>query len=107
MGFQERKGGGLVNCRNPRTKGLDSEVGICVRRKPLPRIGWTLAVSGLLLFRPFPHAEESGFTPLFDGTSLSGWHVSSKTGHSGASKNTSGGRWVIEDGAIVGSQDIP
>jgi hypothetical protein len=50
---------------------------------------------------------EEGFVPLFDGTTLKGWHVSAKTGHSGASKHTTGGRWVIEDGAIVGSQDIP
>lgn len=38
---------------------------------------------------------------------IDGWHVSAKTGHSAKSKNTSGGRWVVEDGAIVGSQDIP
>lgn len=48
-----------------------------------------------------------GFTPIFDGKTLAGWHVSAKTGHSGASKHQSGGKWVIEDGAIVGSQDIP
>jgi hypothetical protein len=44
---------------------------------------------------------------LFDGKDLSGWHVSAKTGHSGPSKNKSGGKWVVENGAIVGSQDIP
>lgn len=52
-------------------------------------------------------AEEPGFTTIFDGKSLDGWHVSSRTGHSRASKNTTGGRWVVEHGAIVGSQDIP
>ena len=36
-----------------------------------------------------------------------GWHVSAKSGHSGASGHKSGGKWVIDDGAIVGSQDIP
>ena len=36
-----------------------------------------------------------------------GWKVSPKTGHSRASKNKSGGKWVVKDGAIVGSQDIP
>lgn len=51
--------------------------------------------------------NETGFVPLFDGKSLAGWHVSAKTGHSRASKNESGGKWVIEEGAIVGSQDIP
>ena len=52
-------------------------------------------------------ADEAGWIALFDGRSLDGWHVSTKTGHSRASHNTSGGRWVVEDGAIVGSQDTP
>jgi hypothetical protein len=51
--------------------------------------------------------DESGFETLFDGKSLSGWHVSTQTGHSHASMHTSGGRWKLEEGAIVGSQDIP
>jgi hypothetical protein len=42
-----------------------------------------------------------GFVPLFDGKTLSGWHVSSKTPHG------SGGRWEVVDGAIVGKQDPP
>ncbi len=50
---------------------------------------------------------EAGFVSIFDGKSLDGWHISAKSGHSGASKHKSGGRWVIEDGAIIGSQDIP
>jgi hypothetical protein len=50
---------------------------------------------------------EAGFMSLFDGKTLKGWHISTETGHSRASKNKSGGRWVIEDGAIIGSQDIP
>jgi hypothetical protein len=33
--------------------------------------------------------------------------VSAQTGHSGASAHKSGGKWVVEDGAIIGSQDIP
>lgn len=53
-----------------------------------------------------PSVEE-GFEPLFDGQTLKGWHVSAQTGHSRASNNQSGGRWVVEKGAIVGSQDIP
>src|SRR5437867_3871589 len=52
-------------------------------------------------------AAESEFQPLFDGLTLKGWHVSAKTGHSHASKNQSGGKWVVQDGAIVGSQDVP
>jgi hypothetical protein len=47
-----------------------------------------------------------GFVSIFDGKTLDGWHVSAKTGHSQASNHQSGGRWVVEDGAIVGSQDI-
>ncbi len=46
-------------------------------------------------------ADEEGFVPIFDGKTLDGWHISSKTGHG------KGGRWVVEDGAIVGSQDRP
>ena len=48
-----------------------------------------------------------GWVSIFDGTSLKGWHVSAKTGHSGSSGNKSGGKWEVKDGAIVGSQDIP
>lgn len=45
--------------------------------------------------------DDSGFVSIFDGKTLQGWHVSGKTGHG------TGGRWVVEDGAIVGSQDRP
>lgn len=51
--------------------------------------------------------KDKGFVTIFDGKSLDGWKISAKSGHSGRSKNKSGGKWVIEDGAIVGSQDIP
>ncbi len=51
--------------------------------------------------------DDTGFVSIFDGKSLNGWHVSAQTGHSRASENRSGGKWMIEDGAIVGSQDIP
>jgi hypothetical protein len=61
-------------------------------------------LSGLLLFA---QSTQDGFVSLFDGKTLNGWHVSSKTGHSRASANKSGGKWVVEDGAIIGSQDIP
>ena len=53
---------------------------------------------------PVPTAQ---MTRLDDGTTLKGWHVSAQTGHSGASKNKSGGKWQVIDGAITGSQDIP
>lgn len=47
------------------------------------------------------------FQTIFDGSSLKGWHVSAQSGHSRTSQNKSGGKWVIENGAIVGSQDVP
>jgi hypothetical protein len=51
--------------------------------------------------------DDTGFQSIFDGTTLKGWHASAQTGHSRASENKSGGRWVVENGVIVGSQDIP
>jgi hypothetical protein len=51
--------------------------------------------------------DDAGFVTIFDGKTLDGWKVSAKTGHSRASKNKSGGKWVVQNGAIVGSQDIP
>ncbi len=51
--------------------------------------------------------DDTGFVSIFDGKTLDGWKVSAKTGHSGASKGKSGGKWVVEKGAITGSQDIP
>jgi hypothetical protein len=71
------------------------------------------ALVGLLLLGVVPLSLrgadpiEPGFVSIFDGQTLKGWHVSGKTGHSGASKNQSGGKWIVEDGAIIGSQDIP
>lgn len=53
------------------------------------------------------NADAAGWRVLFDGKTLTGWHVSAKTGHSAASKHQTGGRWVAEDGALLGSQDIP
>ncbi len=50
---------------------------------------------------------EAAWTSLFDGKSLAGWHVSAKSGHSRTSKNQSGGKWEVKDGAITGSQDVP
>ncbi|HVX10135.1 MAG TPA: DUF1080 domain-containing protein [Pirellulales bacterium] len=45
--------------------------------------------------------DDAEFRPIFDGETLAGWHISGKTGHG------TGGRWVVEDGMIVGSQDKP
>src|SRR5687767_9932700 len=51
--------------------------------------------------------SDEGFVAIFNGKDLTGWTVSAKTGHSRTSKNTSGGSWVVKDGAIVGTQDVP
>src|SRR5262245_8897596 len=51
--------------------------------------------------------KDAGFVSIFDGKTLKGWKVSAKTGHSSKSKHKTGGKWVVEKGAIVGSQDIP
>ncbi len=61
------------------------------------------------LISPVLAAEpnDEGFVSIFDGKTLDGWHVNAKTGHSKRSFHTSGGRWVVEEGAIVGSQDMP
>jgi hypothetical protein len=42
-----------------------------------------------------------GFTPLFNGRDLAGWHVS-RSNHHG---NTQG--WTVEDGTILATQDRP
>lgn len=63
--------------------------------------------TGTVLTADAAEVDRDGFVPLFDGKSLAGWHISAKTGHSRASKNQSGGKWVVENGAIIGSQDIP
>jgi hypothetical protein len=60
-----------------------------------------------LLLTTSAFAAEEGFVSIFDGKSLQGWHPSPKTGHSRASKNQSAGKWIVQDGAIIGSQDIP
>jgi len=68
-----------------------------------------LAVMGtsVLAELPVEKLDDTGFETIFDGSSLRGWHVSTQTGHSNASMHTSGGKWQLLDGAIVGSQDIP
>ena len=57
-------------------------------------LGLALALLGCLLASPATAADkpekEKGWTSLFDGKTLSGWH---KVGD---------GNWVVEDGAIVG-----
>jgi len=51
--------------------------------------------------------SNQGFTAIFDGQSLKGWHVSAKSGHSKVSEGQSGGKWEVKDGAITATQDPP
>jgi hypothetical protein len=47
-------------------------------------------------------ASEEGFTPLFDGKTLGGWHTNrQKIGHG------TGGHWAVEEGAITRAQGPP
>ena len=49
-----------------------------------------------------PGPEEVAAHSLFNGRDLEGWHTNSeKIGHG------TGGRWTVEEGAIVGEQDPP
>lgn len=65
----------------------------------------TLALALLLGVALLPGASAGeipeGFTPLFDGETLDGWHVS-RENHHGDSQG-----WSVDDGVIVGTQDRP
>ncbi len=73
-------------------------------------LGLVLALSAMLSeqrSRADEKSKDDGYVSIFNGKNLDGWHVSAKSGHSRKSKNKTGGRWVVEDGVMVGSQDIP
>ncbi len=74
----------------------------------LPIFG-LLALGGFLLTDSAADEKKKNddYIPLFDGKSLDGWHVSAKSGHSSKSKNKSGGKWLVKDGIITGTQDEP
>jgi len=85
-----------------------------MRRCPLTfaLICIALAAAGVAALPAGPRQEKKpqdkdGYVSIFDGKSLKGWHVSAQSGHSKVSKHKSGGRWVVEDGMIVGTQDVP
>ena len=54
-------------------------------------------VAPALLFAAVPE----GFTPLFNGKDLTGWHIS-QTNHHGNSQG-----WSVKDGVILATQDRP
>ena len=67
-----------------------------------------LAIASTRAEPPKPEEfDDTGFVSIFNGKDLTGWKVSAKTGHSRKSKNQSGGKWGVKDGAIVGTQDTP
>lgn len=72
-------------------------------------LGAVAAATLLLPVRADADKEKpkDGFVTVFDGKTLKGWKVSAKSGHSSTSKHKSGGKWAVEGGAIVGSQDVP
>jgi Domain of Unknown Function (DUF1080) len=72
-----------------------------------PKQAITAFIALIVANSSFAEPTQDGWKTLFDGKTLSGWHVSTSTGHSRVSKHTSGGKWEVVDGAIVGSQDIP
>jgi len=70
-------------------------------------LAFAAASAGLVMAQEKSPPAKEGWVSIFDGTSLKGWHISAKSGHSDTSKNTSGGKWEVKDGAIIGSQDVP
>ena len=77
-------------------------------RRELLALGALAAVVPATLVRAAAAgAATSSWTTIFDGQSLAGWRPAPKSPHSRASANKTAGRWVVEGGAIVGSQDTP
>jgi Domain of Unknown Function (DUF1080) len=68
-----------------------------------PRRRDLLAAGGVWLTGITPTANgQNGFRPLFDGVSLKGWKRQPRS-----LAQPSLGRWMVEDGVIVGGQDPP
>jgi hypothetical protein len=78
-----------------------------MRTVHLAAIGSVVVFLSVFVLPSAQSQKVDGYITLFDGKTLDGWKISAKTGHSGASKNKSGGKWVVENGAITGSQDVP
>ena len=83
------------------------------RRTFLAGVAATAAAASLLTTNAFaadaqPDAKpeeklsEEGFTPIFDGKTLTGWHTNAQKISHGT-----GGKWQVEDGAITGGQNPP
>jgi Domain of Unknown Function (DUF1080) len=68
--------------------------------EPHARIGAFAVLLALAALAASP-AAPPGFTPLFDGKDLAGWHVS-QVNHHGNSKG-----WSVKDGVLLATQDRP
>jgi len=69
---------------------VDAELGRAQRAAAMPKAHQFELVAG-----------ESQFKPVFNGTDLSGWHIS-QTNHHGVTQ-----AWKVEQGIITGTQDKP
>jgi hypothetical protein len=80
-----------------------------MQRILLPLLAALIAVGFMLPASPAgeKRKKDDGYVSIFNGKSLDGWHVSAKSGHSGKSGKKSGGKWVVTDGYITGTQDEP
>jgi len=76
---------------------------------PLAKMIQFLSAAAILFLMTMPvlALDADGFETIFGGKNLEGWHVSAESGHSATSGKKSGGKWVVKDGAIEGSQDVP
>lgn len=72
-----------------------------IRRRDFGRALLLVGCSSVL-FAEKAAKTDNGFRPLFDGVSLRGW-----TRQPRSLAQPSLGRWVVEDGAIIGGQDPP
>jgi len=80
-----------------------------MRRSSLSALFSLLLLGGLLSWssaeepaKPSAKEDDAGFTTLFNGKDLTGFHKNPmKIGHG------TGGKWVVEEGAITGEQDPP
>jgi hypothetical protein len=70
-------------------------------RRPTIPLRLARVLLALLPLAASPPQVPAGFTPLFDGESLEGWHIS-RENHHGDTR-----AWKVEDGVILGTQDEP
>lgn len=73
-------------------------------------VSFALLIAAGLTLTATPAGEKKksdGYVSIFDGKDLTGWHVSAKSGHSSKSGKKTGGKWMVVDGTITGTQDQP